>query len=100
VIVNRNWRVFSLDTTIPLVEVVDSFTIFYSFQGSQGLLHKPSQQQLDNVFGTHKDVEVVEFILKNGKEQHGDAIGSSGGSLNITRGSAAGDTRHKGLNGI
>jgi len=63
------------------------------------LLQKASQQQLDTVFGTHKDVEVVEFILKNGKELHGDAIGSSG-SLNISRGSAVVDTYHKGLSGI
>jgi len=94
---HKKWK--DGDTTIPLVDVVDSFTIFHSIQGNQGLLHTASQQQLDTVFDTLKDVDVVEFILKNGKELHGDAIGSSG-SLNISRGSAAVDTHHKGLTGI
>ncbi|KAF8812205.1 DUF1960-domain-containing protein [Phlegmacium glaucopus] len=85
--------------TIPLADVVDSFTVFHSGQGSQGILRQPSKQQLDTVFGTHKDVDVVTFILNNGKEQHGDAIGSSG-TLNISRGSATVDSRSKGLSGI
>ena len=76
----------------------EAFTVFHSGQGAQGILLKPSQQQLDTVFGTHKDVDVVTFILNNGKSQHGGAISSSG-TLNIARGSAVVD-RSKGLTGI
>jgi predicted outer membrane repeat protein len=63
------------------------------------VLRQPSNQQLDTVFETHKDVDVITFILNNGKEQHGSAIGSSG-TFNISRGSAVVDSRSKGLSGI
>jgi len=80
----KKWK--AGDTTIPLADVVDSFKIFHSAQGAQGLLGAPSKQQLDTVFGTHKDTEVVEFMLKNGKDQAADAITSTG-TLNVSRGS-------------
>ncbi|KIM20647.1 hypothetical protein M408DRAFT_73689 [Serendipita vermifera MAFF 305830] len=67
--------------SIPIVEVVDSFDIFYSNQGNQGKLGKASKQQLENVFGTAKDIDVAEFMLKNGVMQHAERIG-------------AGDTAH------
>ncbi|KAF8897802.1 DUF1960-domain-containing protein [Infundibulicybe gibba] len=87
--------------TIPLAEVVDSFSIFHSGQGSQGILGKPSKQQLDTVFGTNKDVDVVTIILKKGKEQSSDGISSQTSfSMNQSRGSAVVDSRGKGLNGI
>jgi hypothetical protein len=54
--------------TIPLVEIVDSFQVFQS-QGTQGLLLTPSNQQLDTLFGTHNDVEVVTQMLKKGALQ-------------------------------
>ena len=83
-----------------LNHLISAFTIFHSGQGTQGILRQPSNQQLDTIFGTHKDVDVATFILKNGKEQHSsDAIGSSG-TANISRGSAVVDSRGKGLSGI
>jgi len=86
------------DTTISLADVVDSFTVFHTGQGSQGILRRPSKQQLDTVFETHKDVDVVNFILTNGKEQAGEGITFSGstGSTNMARGSAD----RKGSSGI
>ena len=66
----------------------EAFSTFFSNQGSQGILGQPSQQQLDNVFGTHKDDEVVKIIMEKGQLQHSDAIGTGTGSLNRTRGSA------------
>lgn len=54
------------DKTIPLTDVVDSFDIFVTPQGSQGLMGRASKQQLDNTFGTHKDDVVVEQILEKG----------------------------------
>ncbi|KAF8165580.1 ribosome maturation protein [Crassisporium funariophilum] len=82
-------------------DVVDSFTVFHTGQGSQGLLRQPSKQQLDTVFGTHKDVDVVKIILEKGREQSSEGISPSGqGSLNITRGSGSVDTRGKGTTGV
>ncbi|KAJ7241902.1 ribosome maturation protein [Mycena haematopus] len=65
------------DTTIPLADVVDSFQVFWSSQGAQGVLGKPSNQQLDTVFETHKDVDVVTAILKEGREQGTDGVAST-----------------------
>ena len=73
-------------TPIPF-SACQAFNVFHSTQGAQGKLGQASHQQLDTCFGTHKDVDVVTFILNNGKVQHGDAIVSSG-TLNIARGSA------------
>ncbi|KAF9569274.1 DUF1960-domain-containing protein [Agrocybe pediades] len=66
----KKWK--NGDTSIPYAEIVDSFEVFHSNQGSQGILRRPSKQQLDTVFGTTKDVDIVEFMLKNGTEQAGE----------------------------
>jgi len=83
------------ETSIPLVQVVDSFEIFFSNQGSQGILGRPSKQQLENVFQTSKDVDIVQFILENGVLQSSDKLSQSGtsGATNISRTSASIDTR-------
>lgn len=65
----------------------EAYQVFFSNQGAQGILGQPSKQQLIAVFGTHKDVEVVTFILEKGEMQHSDAIGSGPGSMNLSRGS-------------
>ncbi|KAF7352533.1 SBDS domain-containing protein [Mycena venus] len=73
--------------TIPLAEVVDSFQVFWSAQGAQGVLGKPSNQQLDTVFETHKDVDVVTKILKEGRQQVTDGVtGSPFTGSNVSRG--------------
>ncbi|KAF9057912.1 ribosome maturation protein [Panaeolus papilionaceus] len=93
----KKWK--AGDTTIPLVNVVESFQIYHSTQGSQGLQHTPSKQQLDTDFGSHKDTEVVEIILKNGKDQPADAPIGYSSNKNISIGSAANDaTRRAGFN--
>ncbi|KAK2466033.1 hypothetical protein APHAL10511_001675 [Amanita phalloides] len=84
------------DTTIPLSDVVDSFQVFHSSQGSQGILGKASFQQLDNAFGTHRDDDVVTLILQKGKEQAGDPIHSSFNTTNMTRGSTVIDNKGRG----
>ncbi|KAJ6538523.1 ribosome maturation protein [Mycena vulgaris] len=63
--------------SIPLADVVDSFQVFFSAQGAQGVLGKPSNQQLDTTFETHKDVDVVTIILEKGREQGTDGVASS-----------------------
>lgn len=57
------------DKTIPLAEVVDSFDVFHTGQGAQGIMGRPSKQQLDSVFDSHKDVDVVTHILERGQLQ-------------------------------
>ncbi len=77
-----------------------AFQIFFSNQGAQGILGKPSNQQLENVFGSHKDTDVVEQILKKGVAQAADGIKSSSfGATNAGIGSVSVDTRGKGLRG-
>jgi len=67
-----------------------AFQVFFSNQGGQGILGKPSKQQLENVFGTSVDVDVITFIIQKGKEQSGDTIhGNPFNSTNVTRGGAA-----------
>lgn len=76
-----------------------AFNIYHSAQGSQGLLGAPSKQQLDTVFGTHRDDEVIEIILKGGREQASDGVSSGSGGLNVARSSFSIDTRGKGTSG-
>jgi hypothetical protein len=78
-----------------------AFQIFHSGQGAQGILGKPSNQQLDTVFGSHKDIDVVKIVLEKGTAQAGDGISSGTfGTTNATRGSAVIDSKGKGLQGI
>jgi Shwachman-Bodian-Diamond syndrome (SBDS) protein len=73
---------------------ITAFEILSSNQGPQGLLGRPSKQELDNVFGTHADVDVIQQILEKGKEEASESIASGkGGSTNSTRGSAVLDSR-------
>ncbi len=80
---------------------MSAFQVFYSNQGNQGLLGKPSKQQLDTVFGTHKDDDVVLAILQKGKLQASEGISTSNfGTTNVARGSIGVNTRGKGNTGI
>ncbi|KAJ7368634.1 hypothetical protein DFH08DRAFT_796517 [Mycena albidolilacea] len=86
-------------------------TVYVSTTGPQGLLGKPSEQQLATAFGTHvpededdgetkgkkgahkpslNDVAVL-FILKNGETQGMDGIATGPTSTNVARGNT--DTR-------
>lgn len=91
----KKWK--SGDTSIPLADVVDSFDVFHS---NQGILLRPSRQQLENVFGTSKDVDVLTTILQNGKEQPVNGFTSGGAISNIARTSAVIDSKGKGTSGI
>jgi len=84
------------DDSIALALVLDSFDIFHSTQGNQGILGRASKQQLENTFSTTNEDEAIKFILENGTLQSSDKIGSGGGSHNDTRGGANVDTRGSG----
>jgi ribosome maturation protein Sdo1 len=82
-------------SSVPLVEVVDSFEIFFSGTGATGTLGKASKQQLDTVFGTSKDIDAVSKLLELGKLQKGDSISDNAyGDGNKSRG-----TMQQGVNG-
>ncbi|KAH9045233.1 hypothetical protein EDB85DRAFT_2137322 [Lactarius pseudohatsudake] len=53
-----------------------SFEIFSSNQGPQGLLCRPSKQQLDTVFNTHVDDDVIQQILEKGKVEASENLAS------------------------
>lgn len=54
-------------SSIPLVEVVDSFDIFHTGQGSQGHLNRASKQELENIFSTTNEDEIVQIVLEKGR---------------------------------
>ncbi|GAA5836007.1 hypothetical protein JCM3766R1_005126 [Sporobolomyces carnicolor] len=55
------------DRTIPLVDIVDSFDVFTTGQGAQGILERPSKQVLDTVFGSTNQNDIVETVLEKGR---------------------------------
>lgn len=55
------------DKSIPVAEIVDSFDVFHTGQGSQGLLERPSNQELETVFGTHNSTDIVLVMLEKGR---------------------------------
>ncbi|KAL0067683.1 ATPase [Marasmius tenuissimus] len=77
-----------------------AFQIFHTTQGTQGILGHASKQQLENTFGTSKDIDVVQQILEKGKSQTGTINTSNFGTTNAAKGSAVIDSRGKGLSGI
>ncbi|CAO1630172.1 unnamed protein product [Parajaminaea phylloscopi] len=90
------------DKTIPLTDVVDSFQVFSTTQGAQGIMGHPSKQQLENDFGTHKDVDVVTQILEKGDLQsatHKDGYSSTNDSKNNVNVVSAGSHRGSGHGG-
>lgn len=64
-----SWR--NGDKTIPLADVVDSFQIFSSGQGSQGILGQLSKQEMSTVFGTTNMDDAIVKLLETGHLQAG-----------------------------
>lgn len=74
---------------MPYRRLTAAFEIFSSNQGPQGLLRRPSKQELDNQFNTHVDVDVIQQILEKGKDEPSESLTSGKwGSKNDSRGSA------------
>ncbi|KAA1113585.1 hypothetical protein PGT21_033943 [Puccinia graminis f. sp. tritici] len=78
------------DKTVPLVEIVDSFDVFHTGQGAQGLLIRPSKQELENTFGSSKDDEVVTIVLEKGRLEVSDGHPLKFASKNDARGGNTG----------
>ncbi|KAL2915703.1 hypothetical protein HK105_204648 [Polyrhizophydium stewartii] len=63
-----------VDKSIPLVDVVQAFTIFdVDNGGSHGVVDKP------NAFGTEDETEIVKRILDQGRIVHGASSAASKG---------------------
>ncbi|GAA5902631.1 hypothetical protein JCM5296_000727 [Sporobolomyces johnsonii] len=60
------------DRSVPLIEIVDSFDVFHTGQGAQGLLSRPSKQQLETVFETTNEDAIVEIVLSKGRLESSD----------------------------
>ncbi|GAA5962583.1 hypothetical protein JCM21900_000953 [Sporobolomyces salmonicolor] len=58
--------------SVPLIEIVDSFEVFHTGQGAQGLLARPSKQQLETVFETTNEDAIVEIVLSKGRLESSD----------------------------
>ena len=75
--------------------------MFFTNQGTQGILGRASKQQLENTFATTVEMEVLQQVLEKGKPEHSEGIRSSNmGATNFTMGSQTVDTKGKGLRGI
>eukprot|EP00892_Ulva_mutabilis_P000762 jgi/Ulvmu1/10687/UM067_0013.1 len=73
------------DKSVPLVEVVQSFQIFTTEHGAQGIMSHASNAMLDSEFGTHKEEDVVQKILESGTLQESSASAKQG-VTNVTKG--------------
>ncbi len=53
----------------PLSSMTPAFSVFTTGQGKEGIMGQASKQQLENAFGSSKDVDVVTEILEKGQMQ-------------------------------
>jgi hypothetical protein len=51
-----------------------AFQIFHTTQGNQGILGAASKQQLENVFGSAKDIDAMSELLKLGVLSTGKCV--------------------------
>lgn len=58
----KEWK--AGDKTIPISEILDSFTIYHGPR--DGILGSANKAQLDEVFRTHLNTEVAKIMLQEG----------------------------------
>ena len=65
---------YKVDSSIPLAQVVDDFSVFkYENPGLSGTVERPSKRELDEVFGTEHNDDVVRYMLEHGRP-HGTGL--------------------------
>ncbi|KAK3307739.1 ribosome maturation protein, partial [Chaetomium strumarium] len=75
----EDYRRWLKDSSIPLAQVVRTFQIFCTHKhGNQGMYDHASNADLDNEFGTHVDVEVLEKVLRAGTVTEGHMVERNG----------------------
>ena len=68
-LVNNSILSFFADhASIALVEVVESYEVYIGAR--TGTLQRPSHEQLNEVFGTHKFEDIFEFMSTHGQLKH------------------------------
>ncbi|EJU06344.1 FYSH domain-containing protein [Dacryopinax primogenitus] len=90
------------DHTIPLVEVLDSFSVYHSGQGSQGNLGKASKQQLETIFETSNEDAIALIMLEKGTLKASENFGDPSvrfSDRNTSNGARL-DTRGHGARGV
>ncbi|KAK9386763.1 ribosome maturation protein [Lipomyces mesembrius] len=65
----EDYRRYKKDSSIPLVDVVDSFKVFVTRAGTQGIIDEASRAMLENEFGTKNPDQAIQKILKDGEFQ-------------------------------
>ncbi|KAL4875048.1 ribosome maturation protein [Aspergillus karnatakaensis] len=79
----KNWK---NDSSVPLSDVVNGWKIFVTHKhGSQGVLDGASKASLENEFGTSREEDCVEKILRGGELQ-GYTQRERGGDTNVQNG--------------
>ncbi|TPX37818.1 hypothetical protein SeMB42_g04388 [Synchytrium endobioticum] len=68
----NKWRT---DRTIPLVDVLQSFDIFITERGAQGVLSRASKADLHAQFGTEIAEDVIKTILEKGELSETNVVG-------------------------
>jgi len=102
----RKWKAGEMDgwkdgeTRVTVQDVLAGGGVLHSGQGKQGIQGTPSNQQLDTVFGTHKEDEVVVIMLEKGTVQAAHGMAKTTHTMNAARGSGGIDSKGKGLTGI
>ncbi|BGO96770.1 Ribosome maturation protein SBDS [Rhodotorula toruloides] len=83
--------------------VVDSFDVFHTGQGSQGVLSRASKQELENIFSTTNEDEIVQIVLEKGRivssntpHQWAGTNDQRSGSYQTAHGANAGKSGHGG----
>ncbi|CCG83605.1 Putative uncharacterized protein [Taphrina deformans PYCC 5710] len=74
------------DSSIPLTQVVGAFQVYVG-QGAQGILDRPSKQQLENEFGTKNEDDIVKKIISEGKVETSKATSHKFTEQNQSNGS-------------
>lgn len=64
----QQWRADK--SSIAIANVVDSFEVLKYDSGRTGLLNKPSKAELQTMFNTTKQDQIVEFIMEHGELHH------------------------------
>ncbi|KAL7746433.1 hypothetical protein RI367_008186 [Sorochytrium milnesiophthora] len=87
----EKWR---KDKSIPLVDVVQSFSVYeHDANSHQGIVHSPSKQLLLQSFNSNNEMDVVQAILEKGKVQpntsHRTVTGKHDGRSIESRGKGA-----------
>ncbi|KAK9371475.1 ribosome maturation protein [Lipomyces chichibuensis] len=65
----EDYRRYKKDTSIPLIDVVDSFKVFVTQAGKRGIIDEASRAMLEKEFGTKNSDQAIQKILKDGEFQ-------------------------------